>query len=88
MKRILQPLDRQIHDGLCDKEAADFVELSEVVLGSFNGNPAHLVRFGNDAQRANGSESETPRGSSHREIVGQQQRHRKLRTEQEALPLS
>jgi hypothetical protein len=57
-----QPLDRQVHDGLCDKEAADGVELSEVVLGSINSEPAQQVRFGNDAKRADGSQSENLRG--------------------------
>lgn len=59
-----------------------------MAFGSVAGNPAHLVRLGDDSQRANRSQTKDLRGSSHRQIVGQQYRHRKLRAQQEALPLS
>jgi hypothetical protein len=84
----LQAFDRQVYDGLCDKQAAHRLELLEVVLGGVKADPAHPVCSGDDAQRADRNQTQVLRGSSHYEVIGQKNFDRTLRAEQEALALS
>lgn len=57
-------------------------------LRCFQGDPAHAVSSGDDAQGADGSQTEALCGSTHGEVVGQEYRHAEERAEQEAFPFS
>lgn len=83
-----QALDCHVNDGGSDKQTTDRIKRSKVLLGNVRGDSAHFMRSGDDAQGANRRQAECFRGSSYREIVGQQHRHRQLPAEQQTLPLS